>query len=199
MISGTDLTEEQKTAVKTWAEEGCSLGEIQDRLGKDFELKLTYMNMHLLMLDLDISLEEEEEPALPEPAAPPPAAPADPMSGPAGEVSGMPPPASPLPGEPAGESVPFPEPGAAAGGDPMGGDAAAVPGGDVSVTIDDLMRPGAVASGTVTFAGGEQAIWMMDQMGRLGLDPHDEAFQPTQDDIAAFQVELQRLARQRGF
>ena len=47
---------------------------------------------------------------------------------------------------------------------------AATPGG-VSVTMDHITKPHALASGKVTFSDGETAEWMLDQTGRLGLVP----------------------------
>ncbi len=63
--------------------------------------------------------------------------------------------------------------------------------GSVSVEIDKIKRPGAAVSGSVTFSDGVSAKWYVDPMGRLGLDPSQEGYQPSQEDIEAFQVELQ--------
>ena len=70
--------------------------------------------------------------------------------------------------------------------------------GSVSVTISELVRPGAMVSGTVTFAGGEAADWWMDQMGRLGMDARNREFRPSESDLMAFQKELQEVARKKG-
>ena len=62
--------------------------------------------------------------------------------------------------------------------------------GKTVVEISKLVRPGAVASGTVKFASGASAEWLVDQMGRLGLNnPQGE---PTEADIKDFQKELQK-------
>ena len=62
--------------------------------------------------------------------------------------------------------------------------------GKTVVEISKLVRPGAVASGTVKFASGASAEWLIDQMGRLGLNnPQGE---PTEADIKDFQKELQK-------
>lgn len=71
---------------------------------------------------------------------------------------------------------------------------AAVPGG-VSVTMDRITKPHALASGKVTFSDGETAEWMLDQTGRLGLVPTKQGYRPSQTDVLAFQDELQRVAR----
>ncbi len=61
------------------------------------------------------------------------------------------------------------------------------------------MKPGTMISGKVTFSDGENAAWYMDQTGRLGLDPSTIGYRPTERDVLAFQVELQRLARTQGY
>ena len=62
--------------------------------------------------------------------------------------------------------------------------------GKTVVEVSKLMRPGAVAGGTVKFASGASAEWLIDQMGRLGLNnAHGE---PTEADIKDFQKELQK-------
>lgn len=70
--------------------------------------------------------------------------------------------------------------------------------GKVQVTIDQITKPSALISGRVTFSDGQTAAWYLDQMGRLGLDPDTVGYRPEEDDILAFQMELQRLARQQG-
>ena len=82
---------------------------------------------------------------------------------------------------------------------PPAPDAPTPPAGNISVTVDSLTQPGSVVSGKVTFSDGVKADWYLDQMGRLGLDPSQEGHQPSQDDIAVFQVELQNVLRQQGF
>jgi hypothetical protein len=71
---------------------------------------------------------------------------------------------------------------------------AAAPGG-VSVSMDSITKPHALASGKVTFSDGETAEWMLDQSGRLGLVPAKPGYRPSQTDVLAFQDELQRVAR----
>lgn len=70
--------------------------------------------------------------------------------------------------------------------------------GKVSVTIDQITRPGAMISGRATFSDGQKAGWYLDQTGRLGLDPDKAGYRPSQDDVMAFQVELEKLARSQG-
>ena len=64
-------------------------------------------------------------------------------------------------------------------------------GGKTVVEVSKLTRPGAVANGSVKFASGATADWILDQYGRLGLDkPQGE---PTKEDLKEFQAELQKL------
>jgi hypothetical protein len=73
-----------------------------------------------------------------------------------------------------------------------------IPAGKVSVTIDQITRPGAMISGRATFTDGETAGWYLDQTGRLGLDPTTPGYRPSQQDVMDFQVELEKLARSQG-
>lgn len=67
--------------------------------------------------------------------------------------------------------------------------------GGVRVTMDNVTRASALASGKVTFSDGETADWMLDQMGRLGLNPSKPGYRPSEADVMAFQRELQRVAQ----
>ena len=69
------------------------------------------------------------------------------------------------------------------------------PPGGVSVTMDTITKPHALASGKVTFSDGQSAEWMLDQTGRLGMNPSQPGYRPSQADIVAFQQELQRVAQ----
>jgi hypothetical protein len=71
--------------------------------------------------------------------------------------------------------------------------------GKVSVTIDQITRPGAMVSGRTTFSDGQTAEWYLDQTGRLGLNPSTPGYRPSQQDVMDFQVELEKLARNQGF
>jgi len=80
--------------------------------------------------------------------------------------------------------------------DPPAEEAELVSDGNVSVTVDEIVRPGCLASGKATFTDGKQATWYFDQFGRLGLIPEEEGYQPPQKDVAEFQKKLQsELAR----
>ena len=71
----------------------------------------------------------------------------------------------------------------------------APPAGGVNVTMDTITKPHALASGKVTFSDGETAEWMLDQSGRLGLNPSKPGYRPSETDIMSFQRELQRVAQ----
>ncbi len=75
---------------------------------------------------------------------------------------------------------------------------APAPSGKVTVTMDTLTLPGALVSGKVTFSDGESAVWMLDQMGRPGLDPDTPGYRPGQQDIMEFQVQLRSLLQKSG-
>ena len=72
-------------------------------------------------------------------------------------------------------------------------------GGKVSVTVDQVTRPGALVSGKVTFSDGKGAEWYLDQMGRLGVVPKEQDYKPSQEDIVDFQTELQNQLARLGF
>ena len=70
-------------------------------------------------------------------------------------------------------------------------EAAPAAAGKTTVELSRLTRPGAMAHGTVNFGSGASAEWLIDEMGRLGLDK--VSGEPTENDIAEFQTELRKL------
>jgi hypothetical protein len=72
-------------------------------------------------------------------------------------------------------------------------------GGKVSVSLDRIVRAGAVVSGDVTFSDGTHAKWMLDQMGRLALDGANPTYRPAPQDIQEFQTQLRSLLQTRGY
>ena len=62
--------------------------------------------------------------------------------------------------------------------------------GTTSVELSRLARPGALAHGSVTFISGIKADWILDEMGRLGLEKTSGT--PTEEDLKGFQEELQK-------
>jgi hypothetical protein len=83
------LTDEQKQKVTAWIGDGMKLSDIQNRLAEEFEVRLTYMDVRLLVDDLKVMPKDPPEPPKP-PAAPeeppvpvpPAAAEAPPLAGP---------------------------------------------------------------------------------------------------------------------
>ena len=71
--------------------------------------------------------------------------------------------------------------------------------GGVSVTVDQLARPGAIVSGKVAFSDGQQAEWYLDQTGRLGVVPKQQGYKPTAADVQQFQAALQSELARMGF
>jgi len=70
--------------------------------------------------------------------------------------------------------------------------------GGVSVSLDRIVKPGAVISGTVQFSDGVSASWMLDQLGRLALDAGKPNYRPSPEDVQAFQAELRNLLQNHG-
>jgi hypothetical protein len=70
--------------------------------------------------------------------------------------------------------------------------------GGVTLTVDTVLRPGAIISGKADFGGGQTASWWLDQMGRLGLDASDPTFRPTEEQAIAFQKELRTVIQKSG-
>lgn len=77
--------------------------------------------------------------------------------------------------------------------------AAPAAGANVSVSVDQITRPGALISGKVTFSDGQLADWYLDQMGRLGLSPKQQGYKPTAADVQQFQLALQREVARLGY
>jgi hypothetical protein len=69
----------------------------------------------------------------------------------------------------------------------------------VSVSVDQIARPGAVVSGKVTFSDGNTAIWYFDQTGRLGLSPQQPGYRPPPADLQQFQMLLETELAKMGY
>jgi hypothetical protein len=72
-------------------------------------------------------------------------------------------------------------------------------GGSVTLSLDSLVVPGAMVSGDVTFSDGTKARWLIDQYGRLGLDPETQGYQPSPADMQAFQMHLRSELQRKGY
>jgi hypothetical protein len=165
------LDETQRKKVAGWIAEGLKLSEIQNRLASELGVRMTYMDVRLLVDDLKLTPKDAEPPKPVVPVIAPPIA----------DAQGR------------GGRTP-----AAA---PMAENAAAPSGvaGGVSVSVDQLTRPGAVVSGKVTFSDGKGADWYIDQTGRLGLVPQQAGYRPPPTDLQQFQAELEAQLSKMGF
>jgi len=72
-------------------------------------------------------------------------------------------------------------------------DPAAPAGGKgVQVTVDSVVRPGAMVSGRVVFSDGQGGAWYVDNYGRPGLVPDTKGYRPVTADLQEFQVALEK-------
>ena len=152
--------------------EGVKLTDIQTLLVSELDCKMTFLELRLLaaeLEDVDWSQFDPQEKKAPAPAEQP-EAPA------------------------AVEESDLPEADAVAD-EPQAAEEAPAAGGETKVELSKLARPGALAHGTVTFASGVTGEWLIDELGRLGLDK--VSGQPTQADIEGFQNELRKLFERR--
>jgi hypothetical protein len=164
-----NLDEAQRRKVTEWIGQGLKLSEIQTRLDSELGLRVTYMEVRLLVDDLKLTPKDIEKPKTPQSAL----AASSPAPGPA-----------PVPGKPAAAGPADQEPPAAGAG--------------VSVSVDHLARPGAVVSGKVTFSDGNRAEWYLDQAGRLGLVPQQAGYRPPAGDVQQFQAALEAELSKMG-
>lgn len=65
--------------------------------------------------------------------------------------------------------------------------------GVVDATVDEIERPGALKSGSATFSDGEKAMWMIDQEGRLSIDPETPGYEVGEEDLIKFQEKLRDM------
>jgi hypothetical protein len=167
------LDEAQRQQVAAWIAQGLKLSEIQTRISRELGVSLTYMDVRLLVDDLKLTPKDPEpaKPATPLPGASPLAS--------AAATAKAPRAAAP----PKSDPEPAPEPAA----------------GNVSVSVDQLARPGTVVSGKVTFTDGQKADWYLDQLGRLGLMPAQQGYKPSPADLQDFQLALQDELAKLGF
>ncbi len=196
------LTPDQESAVRAWAAAGDNLSTIQTRLADEFGIHMSYMDVRFLVLDLDVTLAERPAPKAPEDLskAAPARAPAPPAAG--QSPDGLP--ADDL-GDDLGEEEDSCDDPECAGHRPPApgapGDEDAAPAANVKVELSRLARPGFALTGTVTFTDGVTADWGITQRGELALTP-DEAhadYQPTREDVRAFQVELRKAISRAGY
>ena len=163
------LTIEQQKTVKKWVDEGAGLSQVQTRIKAEFGVSLTFLDTRMLVQELGANLKDKPEPKKTAPAPAPKA----------------------HPGEDDLDDLEEEEPGTA----PADG----LIGGKVTVSLDRIVRPGAVVSGDVTFSDGKTAKWLLDQTGRLALEGANPAYRPPTQDIQEFQTQLRALLQTRGY
>lgn len=71
--------------------------------------------------------------------------------------------------------------------------------GGVSVEVDKVIHPGAAASGSVTFSDGKSTKWFVDPMGQLRIEPPEPGYQPSQEDLQEFQMQLRSALQGPGY
>ncbi|MGC8830378.1 MAG: hypothetical protein ACP5MG_04735 [Verrucomicrobiia bacterium] len=158
-----NLDEEKKQKVIGWIKEGRKLSEIQNLLASEFGIRLTYMEVRLLVDDLNV----------------------------------MPVDTEPEKEKPLGSGKQKSEKSANNKVDNDAENTEVLT--DVSVTVDDVTRPGAVMSGRVRFSDGVSGEWYFDEMGRLGLITSRKDYRPSEQDLRKFQIELQNQLRKLGY
>lgn len=168
-----NITDAQRQSVVSWLQQGLKLAEVQKRLETDFDLHLTYMEVKLLVSELAVLPKDTE-----------PTRPPESLGGPAPDASPSParPPSQPSHGHLA---APASQPAPAAG--------------KVQVSVDQITRPGSMASGGVTFSDGKTGLWYVDQLGRLGVAPKDKGYRPSSGDMQEFQLALDQQLARLGF
>ena len=70
----------------------------------------------------------------------------------------------------------------------------------VVVDVDAVIRPGSLVSGNVRFGDGVTLGWQLTGTGQLGLIPGDDPeYRPSNEDLQAFQTQLQEILKEKGF
>lgn len=168
------LTAEQEQTVRTWAQEGASLSEIQTRLAEEFDIHLSYMDTRFLVMDINANIKDKETPAPKQPE--PPARAEAPASGVVHDIdaeseSGV---ASEMEAMPMGGAKPVEE-------------------GELTIELSRIQKPGFALCGSLVFPDGEAAEWGITNDGRIALDPATEGYRPSQEYIRQFQMKLKAL------
>ena len=168
--------DEIKAFIADRTREGHNLSKIQDMLAEQ-GVKMTFMELRLIASEIETTFWKQAEPA-PEPA---PEEKKTDAAAPADDADGF-------PEDELADELP-PSEDSESGDAPADGKAA--PRGQTSVTLDQVQRPGFMATGTVSFGSGAKGLWGLDQFGRLRVEPTEG--KPDQQDIQEFQLELQRM------
>ena len=170
--------DEIKAFIADRTREGHNLSKIQDMLAEQ-GVKMTFMELRLIASEIETSFWQKSEP---QPEAASEAEKPAQDAAPAEE-------ADELPADDAGQ---LPPDDAAPADDAAADDGKeAAPRGRTTVTIDQLARPGFLATGCVSFGSGASGNWCLDQMGRLMFEKLEG--KPDRQDLQEFQLELQRM------
>ncbi len=166
-----ELTTQQYEQIRAWLSAGATLSDVQKSLKSEYGITMTYMDLRMLVLEIGAAVQDKPEPV--KPALPPDNT------------------------QEAEEEDPYAEefddesPGGALDNDPTAD--------RVVVSIDRVVRPGAMVSGEVTFSNGEKGKWLIDNYGRFGLDPDTPGYKPTEVDLMHFQNKLRSELRRHGY
>ena len=174
-----ELSEQQRQAVKGWVAAGASLAEVQKNLKSEFGITMTYIDVRLLVLEIGAEVKDKPEPKPKPPQPAPEPREEDPYADEFGDAA-----ENLAEEETSGQEAPPPE-GAA--------------GSKVTLSLDRLVVPGAMVSGSVTFSDGVKSRWLIDQYGRFGLEPEKPGYRPSNADLQAFQVQLRLELQRHGY
>ena len=170
--------EERNRVIMEKLNEGMSLSDVQKFLERECGLRMTYFDLRMLAADLQVDWEKQDRPKADTSI--------DVSKAPVQRP--QPPPPQPQPQEGADDDDVQPE----EGGDGQATPAPAPADGHSAIVLDETPIPGAAVSGTVTFPSGASGRWVLTRDGRFGLEPDEGSAQPTEDDYAVFQQDLQR-------
>lgn len=164
------LDESQRKQVVAWISEGLKLSEIQNRIASELSIRMTYMDVRLLVDDLRLIPKDENAPTT------------------AARLSVK------------SSSIPYSSKPDASQALPSNDKTASGPSqiGQVTVGVDQIAKPGTVVSGKVTFTDGNKAEWHLDETGRLGLLPEQSGYHPSAGDLQQFQAALEKELSKSG-
>ena len=149
--------------------EGVKLNDIQRLLEEEHGLRMTYLELRMLVSELEVDWSKHAPPK-PEPQAD------DVVSDEEGDIAEL--------------DEEFED-------DEVAADETAAA-GDVEVTVSKLARPDAAISGSYSCPSGARGEWIVDHYGRPGLIPAEGSPKPTQDEMRQFQMALMRKLQGGG-
>ncbi len=189
------MTEEQKKAVASWADEGAGISEIQNRLASEFDVHMSYMETRLMLMDINVSVKDK--------VTAPKKNDSDGISTGEAEVSE----------DEDGEEYAGDEDSADAdSADALSGGADGEEtadegesgekensGGDVSVEVNRIAQPGFVVTGSAVFPDGVSAEWGITNDGRISFVPSKPGYRPSAEDMRKFQLKLRDALYGKGY